>query len=322
MGVIGTGSMGQNHARVLSDMGNLIGIFDTNSEVCSKLASRFKTTSYDSIDQLLAASPEAISIVTPTNTHYDITRTVLESDVNVLLEKPATGDPVKLLELAKLAESRKLTLAVGLIERHNPVVSFTRKNLESGNFGSLISAHARRVSSFPLRIRDVGVIMDLGIHDIDIIRYLARSKVKRVFATAGKFKNKEYEDHANIVIEFANGISGTVEVNWLTPNKVRGLTLTCSDQFVELDYISQSVDLCSSSLREFDPGNLFDLALEFQSRQINLKKEEPLRRELQDFMDAYEKGSPPLVTAKDAAETIRVAHASIESARTNHAVDL
>lgn len=322
VGVIGTGSMGQNHVRVLSEIANLVGICDSNPEVGTKIAEKFETKFFQDVDDFLASGIEAVSIVTSTNAHFDITKKAIEAGVNVLLEKPATGDPERLLELSNLAENKKIVLAIGLIERHNPIVSFAMKNLNAGNFGSLISAHARRVSSFPQRIRDVGVVMDLGIHDIDVIKYLANSRVKKVFATAGKFKNKDFEDHANIVMEFENGITGIVEINWLTPTKVRSLALTCSDQFAELDYISQTIDIWSTTLREFDPSNLYDLGLESHGRQISLKKEEPLKRELNDFLRACKSHNTPLVTARDAAETLKIARAAIESARTSRVVEL
>ncbi|MEM2839778.1 MAG: Gfo/Idh/MocA family oxidoreductase [Thermoplasmata archaeon] len=322
VGVIGTGSMGQNHVRVLSEIAELAGVCDSNPEAGRKIAKKFKTEFFEKPEALLSSGLDAVSIVTPTSTHYEISRKAIEAGVNLMLEKPATGDPKKLLELTSLAQSKGLVLAVGLIERHNPIVSFAKKNLESGSFGALISAHARRVSAFPLRIRDVGVIMDLGVHDIDVIRYLANSKVKRVFATAGKFKNKDYEDHADIVMEFENDIAGTVEVNWLTPTKVRGLELTCSDQFVELNFIDQSVDVWTSTLTHVDPENLFDLGIEYQSKTITLKKEEPLKRELADFLKACENGSEPLVTGQDAAETLKVAHAAMESVSLKRAVEL
>jgi predicted dehydrogenase len=123
-------------------------------------------------------------------------------------------------------------------------------------------------------------------------------------------------------MEFENGIAGTVEVNWLTPTKVRGLELTCSDQFVELNFIDQSIDIWTSSLRQFDPENLFDLGLEYQTRRITLKKEEPLKRELTDFLKACADGSEPLVTGPDAAETLRVARAAMESVRLGRAIEL
>lgn len=322
VGVVGTGSMGRNHVRVLSELASLGGICDVNKDTVEKIAAKFKTQSFQRIEDILSSGVEAVSIVVPTAAHYENAKKAIEAGVHVMLEKPATGSIDKLNELSQLAEDAKITFAVGLIERHNPVVDFAAKNLRSGSFGSMISAHARRVSSFPSRIKDIGVIMDLGIHDIDVIKYLIGVPATRVYAVAGKFKHPSFEDHANIIIEFENGATGVIEVNWLTPMKVRQLSLTCSEQFVELDYISQSVEISSSTFREIDPANLFHLELELHSRRIHLKKEEPLRRELQDFIQACEKGSKPLVTGFDARDTIRIAYAAAKSARERRIVEL
>jgi len=322
VGVVGTGSMGRNHVRVLSELASLGGVCDVNKDTVERIAARFRTQPFQRIEDLLSSGVEAVSIVVPTAAHYENAKKAIEAGVHVLLEKPATGSIDKLTELSQLAESAKVTLAIGLIERHNPVVDFAAKNFRSKSFGSLICAHARRVSSFPARIKDIGVIMDLGVHDIDVIKYLVGVPAVRVYTVAGKFKHPEFEDYANITIEFENGTTGVVEVNWLTPMKVRRLSLTCSDQFVVLDYITQSAELNSSTIKEIDPENLFHLELELHSRRIHLKKEEPLRRELQDFIQACEKGSEPLVTGFDATETIRIAHEAAKSARERKIIEL
>ena len=204
----------------------------------------------------------------------------------------------------------------------NPVIEFAASSLRSGSFGSLISVHTRRVSSFPSRIRDVGVIMDLGVHDIDVIRYLVNSPAIRVYAVSGKTKHPEFEDHANIVIEFENGVTGVIEVNWLTPMKVRMMSMTCIDRFVELDYVTQSVQMSYSELQEMDPEDLFHLGVEFHGKRITLKREEPLKRELADFIEAIDSGSGPLVTGFDAAKTLEIAHGSMISAAENRVVEL
>ena len=322
VGVIGTGSMGKNHVRVLSEMEELAGVCDSSKEIGETVAARFKTAYFSNIDELIDSGVEAVSIVTPTADHYENARKAIEARVHTLLEKPATGSVDKLKELSHLAEKKGVVLAVGLIERHNPVVEFAASSLRSGSFGSLISVHARRVSSFPSRIRDVGVIMDLGVHDIDVIRYLVNSPATRVYAVSGKTKHPEFEDHANIVIEFENGVTGVIEVNWLTPMKVRMMSMTCIDRFVELDYVTQSVQVSYSELQEMDPEDLFHLGVEFHGKRITLKREEPLKRELADFIEAIDSGSGPLVTGFDAAKTLEIAHGSMISAAENRVVEL
>jgi len=185
-----------------------------------------------------------------------------------------------------------------------------------------VTATTRRVSSFPGRVRDVGVVMDLGVHDIDILRYIIGSPVESVFALAGRKIHEQFEDHANVLLRFRNGVNGFVEVNWLTPMKVRKLALTCLKNFVEVDYIEQSVTVSSSTFGPLDPFNLYQIPLEHHTQQIHVRKEEPLKRELQDFLDAVQHERPPLVTGEDAAETLRVAVAATESHRTGKLVQL
>jgi len=232
---------------------------------------------------------------------------------HVLLEKPMTGNSESLKALTDLARKSKLVLAGGFTERHNPVVSFAKKSLQAGEFGELITAATRRVSSMPSRIRDVGVVMDLGVHDIDVVQWVVGKRAKSVFALGGVREGMKYEDHANILIDFEHGSSGFIEVNWLTPMKVRKLALTCSKNFVEVDYMEQSALVASSSYKPTEAGNLYNVPLEFDLRRIALKKEEPLKRELADFIDAAEKGSDPLVTGESAIETLKIAEAALES---------
>jgi UDP-N-acetylglucosamine 3-dehydrogenase len=206
-------------------------------------------------------------------------------------------------------------LGGGFVERHNPVVDFAKKGIQSGEYGELITLASRRVSSLPSRIKDVGVVMDLGIHDIDVIQHIADQDARSVYALGGHGNGLEFEDHANILIDFDKGATGFVEVNWLTPMKVRKLALTCSKNFVEIDYMEQSAQVCSSSFKPFEAGNLFNVPLEFDLRRIALRKEEPLRRELNDFVDAVKKGRPPLVSGESAVKTLRIAEAALRSVR-------
>ena len=200
---------------------------------------------------------------------------------------------------------------------------FARESVEKGAFGDVVSISARRVSSFPGRIRDVGVLLDLGIHDIDVIRYLARSKVASVYAQGGKRQNDKFEDHANILLEFENGILGFVEVNWLTPMKVRKLSITCLENFVELDYITQSANVSSSQVSgKIDAANLYHLPIEYDIRHVSLKKQEPLRNEHEDFVGAIKSNGQPLVPGWDGMETLRVCQAALESIKEGKRIKL
>jgi UDP-N-acetylglucosamine 3-dehydrogenase len=313
VGVIGVGSMGQNHARILAEKGALSSVADTAPEVARAMGDRYSVGHYLSYQEMLKSDVEAVVVVTPTSTHAKIATEAIRAGKHVLLEKPMTGSSEKLKELVDIARKKKVVLAGGFTERYNPVVAFAEQSLRSGQYGELITAASRRVSSLPSRIRDVGVVMDLGIHDIDVVQYVVGMPAISVYALAGKGKGMKYEDHANILIDFEGGTTGFVEVNWLTPMKVRKLALTCSKNFVEVDYMDQSALVCSSSFKQFESGNLFNVPLEFDLRRIALKKEEPLRRELTDFISAAEDGKEPLVSGESAIQSLKIAEAALES---------
>ncbi len=313
VGVIGVGSMGQNHARILADMGVLAGVSDISPEAAKKVGGKYSVDAFTDHTALLKKDLDAVVIVTPTTTHKAVASDALKAGKHLLLEKPMTGRPSDLLELVSLAKKQGLVLAGGFVERHNPVVGFAKMGVQSGEYGEIITAASRRVSSLPSRIKDVGVVMDLGIHDIDVIQHVVDQEARSVYALGGRGNGIEFEDHANMLIDFDKGATGFVEVNWLTPMKVRKLALTCSKNFVELDYMEQSAQVCSSSFKPFEAGNLFNVPLEFDLRRIALRKEEPLRRELSDFMSAVEKDREPLVTGESAVKTLKIADAALRS---------
>jgi UDP-N-acetylglucosamine 3-dehydrogenase len=315
VGVIGVGSMGQNHVRVYSEIANLIGVYDAMNDQSHKVAQRFNVISFDNLDELLE-KVDAVSLCVTTSAHFETAKKVIAKGRSLLVEKPFTGDSAKAEELSRMAEKEGVTLAAGFIERFNPVVEVTKDAVAKGRFGKVVSVASRRVSSFPTRIRDVGVIMDLGIHDIDVIRYMTGAEPVSVYALGGKFQNSNFEDYANLLIELDDGSVAFVEVNWLTPMKVRKVSLTCSQGFAQLDYTDQSLEFSSSTISNIDPGDMFRLPLEFDVRRVSVRKEEPLKKELESFLAAAESHGRTGVGGEDAVRNLRVCEASQESLRT------
>lgn len=314
IGVIGTGSMGKNHARICSELEQveLAGIADTNRETAKRVAEKFDTKPFFDYKELLQEVDAAI-IATPTITHHDIAMDLLNRGKHVLVEKPICNSVEKAQTLTKKSEETDLVLAAGHIERHNPAVKFIKEAMQNKRFGELITITSKRVSNFPGRIKDVGVIFDFGVHDIDVMRYLA-GDVESVYARAGKFtENIAYEDHANIVLNFENKICGIVEVNWLTPTKIRKLFLTCSKNFVEADYMSQTVTISSSSFKQIDEMDLFRVPIEYNTNQIALEKREPLRNEIKDFVAAIQQNKQPLATGEDGLLALKIVEAATMS---------
>jgi len=322
VGVIGVGSMGQNHARVYSEIADLVGIADPDVKAGGAASNRFNVSYYTDSAHLLKEDLDAVSVCVPTEHHTTVALAVIKAGVSLLVEKPLAANIADASRVVDAAERAGVTLSVGHIERHNPAIAAVKRHVQEGQYGDLVTATARRVSSFPGRVRNIGVVMDLGVHEIDILRYLVGAPVESVFALGGRKVHSAFEDHANILLRFQNGVHGFVEVNWLTPMKVRKLALTCLKNFVEVDYTEQSVTVSSSTLGPLDPFNLYQIPLEHHTQQIHVRKEEPLRRELEDFLDAVKKKRPPLVTGGDALETLRVAIAATDSQRTGKLVQL
>ncbi len=312
VGVIGVGSMGKNHARVYSEIAKLVGIYDLSREMGEDVASRFDTEYFSDMDALLSRV-DAVTVATPTSVHAQVALAAMEAGVDVLIEKPFTGSSQIAEGLCRKADEEDLTLMVGLIERFNPVVAATRESLAHGRLGEIISMSTRRVSSFPSRIRDVGVVMDLGIHDVDVMRHVSGQEVVSVYAVGGCYRNQGYDDHAVISLGFADGTTGHVETNWLTPLKVRSLSLTCSGGLMDVDFITQTVKESSSTYGEIDPADMSTIPLEYNIRTMALRHEEPLRRELVDFLRAAEGRSEPLVSGWDALQSLQVCEAALAS---------
>ncbi len=322
VGVIGVGAMGANHARVYSEIADLVGVADPDVKAGGAASNRFTTSFFPEYRALLKEPLDAVSVCVPTNQHAKVALDVIDRGVNLLVEKPLAGSVEEAKAIVAAADKAGVTLAVGHVERHNPVVSVVKRGLVAGDYGDLITIAARRVSSFPPRVRDVGVVMDLGVHDIDILRYLVASRVKSVYALSGRRVHERFEDHANLLLNFENGVHGFVEVNWLTPMKVRRLSLTCGRNFVEVDYTDQSVTVSSSTVGALDSANLYQIPLEHHSQRIQVRREEPLKLELEDFLAAVKDHRAPLVAGADAVETLRVAEAAIESHRRGQVVEV
>lgn len=325
LAVIGTGVMGKNHVRVASTLrpASLAGIYDVDRAAARDVARRYGVLAYASPhDALRDPRVEAVVIAAPTRYHHALAVQALEAGKHVLVEKPMAPTVREAEDMVRRARRAGRVLAVGHVERHNPIVGYAHNALRRGDFGEAIHLAARRVSNFPSRVRDVGVVMDLGIHDIDVIRYLAGDRVRRVYATVGRFtRGVRFEDHAFLLLNFRKGLTGSVEVNWLTPRKVRRISITASRCYVDLDYIDQRAIVASSSIRAFSEANAYPVPLDLHERVVQLKPQEPLRLELEDFLlAAAGRRARPLAAGEDGVEAVRIAQAAQRSGRLGRAV--
>ena len=315
--------MGRNHARVSAGMDNLRGICDLDMEAASSVGELYGVRAFQDPETFLAESDiDAVIVSTPTRSHYELGKQALVAGKHLLLEKPMCSSVEEAKELIELAKEKSLVLSVGFIERHNPVVSFTRDLITKGTLGNIISISARRVSSYPARIRDVGVIMDLAVHDIDVLRYLTGDEVQNVYAQAGRSRHDKFEDHANIMLKYRSGISGYIETNWLTPMRVRKVYITCSKGFVVMDYIAQSVEISKSSYLDMDTTDLYHMATQHRKDTVFVRQEEPLKRQMNDFSRAIRTGSDPFVTGEDGLRSLEIAQLSLRSYHAGTVIEL
>ena len=301
VGVIGVGAMGRNHARLYSELAGveLIGVADVNKQLAISIAQSYERKAYADYNDLLNENLDAVSIAVPTTLHKEVALDAIQQGINILVEKPIADTVENADEIIEAARQKGIKLMVGHVERFNPAIIKLKELINNGQLGDIISISAKRVGPYNPRIRDVGIILDLGTHDIDIMSYLYGNKVKEVYASGGSVIHS-HEDHAIITLNFDNGRSGVIETNWLTPHKVRNLTVIGSKGIAEVDYIQ-------SSLRIFDREWV---------REAKIEKEEPLKLELEHFIDCVRHDKEPLVSGQEGKHALQVALAAIESART------
>jgi len=303
LGVVGAGSWGKNHLRVFSELEevDLVAVCDKDSLRAKNAAERYKIKPYTSFSELLEKEEvEAVTICTPTTTHYQVALDAIDSGKHIFVEKPMVSTTEEAKRLLEEAEKKGVHLMVGFIERFNPGVQRVKTILKSGASGEVVLAFAKRVGRWPERIGDVGVVKDTAIHDLDIMRFLFEQEPLSLYARMGSLGHK-FEDYVQIVLGF-NGIqTGFIEANWLTPRKTRTLTVTCENALVVLDYLTQKIALEDA----------------YGTRDMSPKWEEPLMLELREFVKSVIECREPLVTGRDGLKALSLAELAIESAQRN-----
>jgi UDP-N-acetylglucosamine 3-dehydrogenase len=307
--VIGTGQWGKNHARVYKELASteLIAICDVNLERAKAMAAQHGVKAYsDSAEMLKDKSIEAVNVCTWSTILAQEAMKALDAGKHVLVEKPMATTPQQAEQLVRKAEENHLHLTVGFLMRFIPGLQLIRKSLEKKEIGELVCVTAKRVSQWPERIGDVGVVKDTAIHDIDVMRFISNADPISVYAKMGSMRIKKFEDYAHIMLTYANGESAFIESNWLTPYKTRSLTATGSEAIMRLDYITQ------------------DLWIEQKTETVQprLPFQEPLKAELQHFVECIVDKKRPLVTGEDGVKALTVATAAIESSAKNKAIQI
>jgi predicted dehydrogenase len=268
---------------------------------------------------------DLVSIVAPTSLHLSVTLAAFRAGAHVLVEKPIAATRDEALEMMAAAESAGRMLTVGHIERFNPAIRELRRRLEAGELGRIFQVKATRLGPFPARIRDVGVVVDLAPHDLDVMRYLVGAEPIRLYAETERRIHTEHEDLFNGIIKFSNGVVGILDINWLTPTKRRSLTVTGEGGMYLADYITQDLVWFANPeapLTWVNPGAGAPISsvTEGEMTRFSIRRQEPLVVELTEFAKAVRDGGPPPVAPRDAMIALLLARKMVESAQTGRVI--
>lgn len=325
---IGVGSMGRNHVRVYTELADadLLAVADVNEEQARAIGEKYGVQGYGDYREMLEQEqPEAVTIAVPTAMHEEVASAAMQAGAHVLIEKPIASTVAEGEALIAMAKELDRKLMVGHIVRFNPAIQALKQKLMAGELGRIFQILCRRVGPFPARIRDVGVIVDLAPHDIDIMRYLTGSEPIRVFAELEKRVHTEHEDLLLGLLRFDNSITGSLEINWLTPSKVREIIVLGERGMFVVNDLTQ--DLFFYENAEVG-GELWPVlgtikgVSEGQMVRYQLDRYEPLKAELQAFLTAVADETPVPVSGEDGLTALRLALALIESGQSNQVVEV
>ena len=302
VGVIGVGAMGENHVRVYHKIeeANLVAVSDVSERALKKIEKKYGAKGYTEYSELLENPEiEVVSVCVPTTFHHNVVMEAIKNGKHVLVEKPIAFTLEEAEEMIAAAKEAGVLLATGHVERFNPAVQKAKELVDDGVIGDIVSAFAKRVGPLPPRIKDVGVAIDLAIHDLDIMNYLFDEEVTQVYGSMNNILGDcEFEDHAEIMVNFDNESTGIIEVNWLTPYKRRELELTGTAGIISVDYMKQSIEVYGKFAKD-----------------IQIKHEEPLKGELISFLNAVVNGTEPEITGEDGLKALKMVIAANRSSK-------
>jgi len=315
--VIGLGMMGRAHVRVWSEMIDgveLVGVADPDDRALGQATDGRSVRGYaDAASMLSAEQPDLVSIVVPTSLHLPMTLAALDAGAHVLVEKPIAATRAEAETMIAAAGSAGRMLTVGHIERFNPAIRELRRRLADGELGRVFEIRATRLGPFPARIRDVGVVVDLAPHDLDVMRYLLGSDPIRIFAETEQRIHTDHEDLFVGILKFANGAVGVLDINWLTPTKQRTLTVTGERGMYTADYLAQQLVFYPNPSDDGSVG-------EGERVERQIERREPLAIELDEFARAARNGGLPPVDPHQAMVALLLARAMVESAQSGRVI--
>ena len=295
VGVVGVGIMGQNHARVFADVPGvrLVGVADPDRKQRNFVSGALGCVGYADVEGLLADGVDAVTIAAPTHLHRDLALTCIARGVHVLVEKPIASSVEEGNAIIAAARRAGVTLMVGHVERFNPAVDAIKEAIRRED---ILSIAITRVGPFPPRMSNVGVVIDLAVHDIDLIRWFTDSEIVEVQPQLSSAV-AEREDIALLQFRTASGVLAHINTNWLTPFKARSVTVATKDKYIMGDLLTRQVTECFG----FQPDGSYSM------RHLSVDHAEPLRAELQAFVGAVRNGGKPAVTGEEGVAALEIA---------------
>lgn len=295
VGVAGAGVMGRNHARVATEVRDLelTTVFDMDAVTAEGVAAAYGATGVSSAGAFVDAGLDAAIVATPNRTHADLTVALLEKGVHVLVEKPIAATVADARRMIDAARANDRVLMVGQVERFNPAVDAVKRAIAGED---VISIQITRVGPFPPRMGEVGVVIDLAVHDIDIIRHLTGSEITEVQPQLARTR-ADREDTALLQFRLENGVIAHITTNWVTPYKTRTLQVATQNKFVVADLMTRQV---TEYFGQQPDGS-------YSTRGVMSWPNEPLKKELEAFAHAIRTGEPPAVTGEDGLRNLEVA---------------
>jgi UDP-N-acetylglucosamine 3-dehydrogenase len=301
VGVIGAGVMGSNHARVLVGLPDvsLVGVVDPLPAHRKRATELANCRTFNSLEELLAEGVEAVTIAAPTHLHHEIALACIARKIHVMVEKPIASTVAEGREIVGVAERAGVTLMIGHVERFNPAVAAVKQALAGED---ILSIAITRVGPFPPRMSNVGVVIDLAVHDIDLIRWFTESDIIEVQPQLSSAV-AEREDIALLQFRTASGVLAHINTNWITPFKARSVTIATRDKYIMGDLLTRQVTECFG----FKPDGSYSM------RHLPVGHDEPLRAELIAFLKAVRSGDAPAVTGDEGVASLEIATRCLES---------
>ncbi len=324
--VLGVGAMGANHARVYARMPltTLVAVADLDPQLRERISRTYKANAYSNYREMLANEDiDIVTIALPTNMHREAALDVMSAGIHAFVEKPLAESIASGRVMIEASHQFGVVLGVGHIERYNPAVIALKERLEAGQLGKIYQIHARRIGPFPPRIQDVGVVLDLATHELNVMEYLTGAGIRRLSAEVKHTLHDKHEDMLSGIVRFDDDIVGMLDVNWLTPTKIRQLSILGERGMFLVNYLTQDLWFYENrSARNRWEGLATVGVSEGEVTKYELERVEPLRAELEAFTEAVIHGHNGLVNGEEGLRAVYLAEQLLRASRERSVVKL